>query len=651
MSAHREEAPLYRPDIDGLRAVAVLAVVAFHAFPLYLPGGFVGVDVFFVISGFLISSIILKGLDQGTFSFRDFYRRRIARIFPALVVVLAASLVLGWFVMLATEYRQLGRHVAAAGAFVANIAFWREAGYFDAAAESMPLLHLWSLGVEEQFYLLWPALLWFAARRRWNTFAVIAIVAAVSFFINVATVGYDRTAAFFLPSSRLWELLLGALLAYASLSRRTTVQSANLKAVVGVAFIAAAYIGVRAGDAFPGWWALLPTVGAALVIAAGPDAWINRHVLARRAPVFIGLISYPLYLWHWPVLSFARLALPELGTMMTGALIATSITLAWLTYVAIEKPIRYGRFVRASWRTPALASAMVVVTSTGIVVAKDGFTTRFNPRYHFLSSYTYDYRNGYRARCHLRPPQTERDFASDCVDAGFGAPGRTSILVWGDSYAAHLYPGLRSLADTMNLSIAQLTADSCEPLIDPAARLGSSGGFSSTDFCARLARFVLDRVLALKPSIVLLASRWSDPHLERVQRTIAALQAHGATRIILVGPVPSWHWALPKVLIQHMRRHPHSPMPERMRFGVTGGPFANEVRLRAALGARGAKGGGETAEVSYVSALDVFCRSGACLAVSDGSLTAWDNAHLTETGSRVLARAILSDPAPTKKAF
>jgi peptidoglycan/LPS O-acetylase OafA/YrhL len=205
--------PKYRPDIDGLRAIAVLSVVAFHAFPLRMKGGFIGVDVFFVISGFLISTIIFENLGKGTFSFTEFYARRVKRIFPALAVVLGACLIFGWLALLPDELNQLGKHIAAGAGFVSNLVLWGEAGYFDNAAETKPLLHLWSLGIEEQFYIVWPLLVWLAWKRKFNFLVLAAFLAFVSFALNIKGIKQDHIAAFYSPLTRFWELLCGALLA------------------------------------------------------------------------------------------------------------------------------------------------------------------------------------------------------------------------------------------------------------------------------------------------------------------------------------------------------------------------------------------------------------------------------------------------------
>ncbi|HEY3858787.1 MAG TPA: acyltransferase, partial [Gammaproteobacteria bacterium] len=325
--------PKYRPDIDGLRALAVLAVLGFHAFPQAVGGGFIGVDVFFVISGFLISSILFANFEHQSFTYSGFYSRRIRRIFPALVVVLTAVFVAGWFLLLPGEYRQLGRYMAAGSGFVSNLLSWHEAGYFDNASDTKPLLHLWSLGVEEQFYILWPLLIGICWKYRFNFLAVTLLVAAASFGVNIYCATHYPDADFYSPLSRFWELMLGGALAYVTLHRPALLpKSGNLLAVLGLVMIAAGLRFIRADDAFPGWWALLPAVGTLLLMTAPTTAWINRHLLSNRPMVGIGLISYPLYLWHLPLLAMARIMyLDTPPAWISAVLLLTSFVLATAT--------------------------------------------------------------------------------------------------------------------------------------------------------------------------------------------------------------------------------------------------------------------------------------------------------------------------------
>jgi len=287
---HRLTQPSYRADIDGLRAIAVLSVVIYHAFPSALRGGFIGVDIFFVISGFLISGIIFDSLERNRFGFLEFYARRVRRIFPALILVLITCLAFGWSLLLANEYQALGKHVAGGATFVSNFTLWSESGYFDAAAPSKPLLHLWSLGIEEQFYLCWPLLLWLAYRNHKNFLALTLLIALASYAINIRTVYSNPVAAFYSPLSRFWELMIGGILAYLVLHKPQYVSKhSGVQSLTGLLLIATALFVLRDNSKFPGWWALLPTVGTFLVLSALPTAWFNRHVLSNRVLVWVGL--------------------------------------------------------------------------------------------------------------------------------------------------------------------------------------------------------------------------------------------------------------------------------------------------------------------------------------------------------------------------
>lgn len=378
----------YRPDIDGLRGLAVLITVGYHAFPNWLRGGFIGVDIFFVISGFLISSDILKSLQDGTFNISAFYARRVKRIFPTLLLVLLCLLMLGWFTLFADEYKQLGKHVAGSAAFLSNIILWREIGYFDNAAHTKPLLHVWSLAVEEQFYVLWPIVLWWVRKIRLNLGLLIAGAAIWSFWYCAWLMQDGGRSAFYMPHARFWELALGSVLAYdAIFSKRLAAIGSALNAasrkiltnILSASGLVLIFLGVSMfslEQSYPSWRALAPTTGTLMIIVAGPHAWLNRTLLSRRVVVMIGLISFPLYLWHWPLLSFMHIIRGETpGQEMALPLIALSVLLAWLTYRWIEVPIRYGP--SGSFKVPLLVSAMVTVGGLGwLTFNLDGFPKR-----------------------------------------------------------------------------------------------------------------------------------------------------------------------------------------------------------------------------------------------------------------------------------
>ncbi|MBX9837523.1 MAG: acyltransferase [Silvanigrellaceae bacterium] len=382
--------PKYRTDIDGLRGISILTVVAFHASSFWFKGGFIGVDIFFVISGFLISTIIFSSLQQNNFSFIEFYSRRIKRIFPALLLVLIAVYAFGWFALFAHEYKQLGKHIFAGASFVSNFILWNESGYFDDVAWSKPLLHLWSLGIEEQFYIMWPLLVWAAWKKKFNLLSITILIIVTSFTLNIINIRSDSVATFYSPQTRIWELLIGSLLAWFNVFKKDVFPNlkykldswlnkiiyfnvtkindgstlSNIQSIAGLFMIIIGVFTISKENLFPGWWAIIPTFGAALIISAGTKAWINRTVLSNRVLVWFGLISFPLYLWHWPLLSFAHIlenGLPSREIRIVA--IVMSILLAWLTYKIIEKPIRLGMHNRI--KTITLVTIMVIVGYIG----------------------------------------------------------------------------------------------------------------------------------------------------------------------------------------------------------------------------------------------------------------------------------------------
>jgi peptidoglycan/LPS O-acetylase OafA/YrhL len=340
----------YRADIDGLRAIAILLVIIFHTFPSLMKGGFIGVDVFFVISGFLISKIIFLNLHDNTFSFTEFYTRRINRIFPALIIMLLISLILGWFTLTANEYRQLGKHIIGGATFVSNFISWKEIGYFDNAADTKPLLHLWSLGIEEQFYIVWPFILWVSWKKKINLLLTITFIFLVSIFLFFFLANYDASATFYSPPTRFWEILLGGLLAYIKLYKSNFLQTfdkhQNAQSIIGISLILFSAFFIQE-NIFLGAGILLPTLGTFLILSAD-QSWINRIILSNRVLVWIGLISYPLYLWHWPLLSFARIISSDMVSDRTRIfIIILSIILAWLTYKFIETPVYLKKYSKS----------------------------------------------------------------------------------------------------------------------------------------------------------------------------------------------------------------------------------------------------------------------------------------------------------------
>lgn len=466
--------PPYRPDIDGLRAIAVLSVIGFHAFPDWVKSGFTGVDIFFVISGFLISTILFGSLEKNKFSFKEFYARRIRRIFPALIAVLAACLVLGGLVLLADEYKQLGKHIAGGAAFISNFLFWNESGYFDNAAETKPLLHLWSLGIEEQFYIFYPLALWIAWKRRFNLLAATVIIALVSFGANIYQHKTNPFADFYSPLDRFWELMAGSILAYMELHGRQTshharitggppkasfhLTTADLRAILGVILLGAGFMVITRETAFPGWLALFPVLGAAFLISAGRQAWFNRTVLSVRFLVWFGLISYPLYLWHWVLLSFARILEGQTPSReIRTAAVLVSVVLAWLTYRWAEKPFRFGPLGKI--KIIFLLVLMAVIGCLGYnVYAHHGFLLRPLQR---NTGEIFDYKRQWDGwqKCGIVTAAKPREGGCKTLKN----TGSFEVVVIGDSHAGHLAAGLKQYFGNRKENVAILFHAGCYP--------------------------------------------------------------------------------------------------------------------------------------------------------------------------------------------
>ncbi len=454
----------YRPDIDGLRAIAVLSVVIFHAFPDALRGGFTGVDIFFVISGYLISKVILEKLDSGEFSFLDFYNRRIKRIFPALSATLAFAAIFGWLTLLDHEYKLLGKHILAGASFVSNFALWSESGYFDKAAETKPLLHLWSLGIEEQFYLIYPILLWAFCKNRKTRFYLIGALALASFAVNLYYVRAYPAATFYSPLTRFWELLAGCLLSLSRPEKNDRNHQSpyssypNFFSAVGFGLILFGFLRVHAGMSFPGKWALLPVLGSILVIHSGERAAINRILLSNRLMVGVGLISYPLYLWHWVFLSFPRIiGGQEPGIIVRTAAVGAALLFATLTYFFIERPIRFSLKHKATG--PLLFAAVFLLGLGGLTIFKyDGFPSRADAKLYAVlgddkeqeSLLEYSWK-----KYHLCTPQEiaekaeKTDFYTRCMQSK--PSSKIDVALVGDSHAEHLFLGMAEALQNKNV--------------------------------------------------------------------------------------------------------------------------------------------------------------------------------------------------------
>jgi peptidoglycan/LPS O-acetylase OafA/YrhL len=461
----------YRPDIDGLRALAVLPVMLFHA-NLFFPGGFVGVDVFFVISGYLITQIIERDLSAQRFSVLVFYQRRVRRIFPALFVMFAISTLMAYLVLPPLELKDFGKSLLAASAFYSNIRFARLSGYFAPNSEYAPLLHTWTLSVEEQFYVCWPLFLRFLsvpAVSKWKVPASLSVFLA-SMMLSAHWVNTRPNSAFFLLPSRAWELALGALLSFPSVSRfliRIPRTLASVASVTGIFMLGLTVITYDHLTPFPGFAALLPCVGAGLIIAAGVGGTsLGGRILSLRPLVWIGLISYSLYLWHWPILVFGRLiANRNLGTLERCGLIALTFIVSWLSWRFVESPFRTAHVVRAgsrNWVIGGLATSAAFLAVGAILIAGNGFPARGPDVSNFLGDVATQEKSLQESPCLVQGAVLPR--IDGCL---LGAPptaAQYQVVLWGDSHAAHLAPALSDIGQQLGVTTREITKSGCPPV-------------------------------------------------------------------------------------------------------------------------------------------------------------------------------------------
>jgi peptidoglycan/LPS O-acetylase OafA/YrhL len=362
----------YREDIDGIRALAILAVLGFHAFPKVISGGFIGVDVFFVISGYLITGIIMRNLSNQTFSFSDFYFRRLKRIFPSVIVVMMTSLLLGWILLFEKELSQLGRHARYGVSFMSNFLLWKESGYFDTSSELKPFLHLWSLCVEEQFYIIWPLILFIVVKFKINFFKIIFLIIGVSFILNLTNITKDPIGTFYLPATRFWEILTGGLLyqySYKDFFQNKLIQS--FVSFLGLMIVCACSFYLTKANVYPSWLAIIPVLGSSLMIVAGSESWPNKAIFSKKIFRWFGHISFPLYLWHWPLFAFARIVYgPDLSVFLSFILIVVSILLSWITFRFIENPIRLGTIIFDKYKLLISIILMFGIGLSGLLFEK-----------------------------------------------------------------------------------------------------------------------------------------------------------------------------------------------------------------------------------------------------------------------------------------
>jgi peptidoglycan/LPS O-acetylase OafA/YrhL len=609
-----QQAADYRRDVDWLRAVAVVSVIGFHFEISGFRGGFVGVDVFFVISGFLIGRIVQSELLDKSFSFLAFYERRIRRLIPALYVMLVVSLLAGMDILSGTERSEFLRSITGVATFTANIFFWMQSGYFDRASSEKPLLHTWSLGVEEQFYILLPILLWLLLRLR-GTPAMkrgVAALAVASLLVSQSLLSSADGSAFFLLQSRAWELLTGVLLVWIPSPRRPWVVHAARG--LGLILIVTAILSYTPRTSFPGINALLPCAGAALFLIGGASA----H---RFAPLEqVGRMSYSLYLWHWPIYSFAKLKSVTL-TVPVGEKLLLILLLAGAataSYLLIERPARTAP-VRRGTVFASAACATVILLIAGALGSRVIGTTPQDASIAALQAYE-TYMEKRTGTCFSEDwPRNSHPECFVTKDTG------QTLLLWGDSLADHYMAGLTSVAPS-DVQVLQANAAACYPSFSKAIK--------QYEFCDSLANTVQSFIQSEPPALVIISADWLgyskrlgfSTMVADLKSTIAAI----GVPVVLIGPSVQFKGRLPSILTRAKLRGDGPPASlDIMAEGLTelDGDMMRAFRDVEAL--------------SYVSVLNAICPKGGCpLMIGHDIPLTWDHGHLTRAGSEYAAHEL-----------
>ncbi len=637
---------IYRRDVDGLRAVAVLPVMLFHAGLPFFPGGFVGVDVFFVISGYLIGTLIQQDLQQGRFTLAGFYERRIRRIIPALATVMLACVPAAWLLMPPADLKDFAESLAAVSLFVSNLLFWSESGYFDTAAELKPLLHTWSLAVEEQFYLLFPLLLGWAHRHRRVGRGLLAALGVASLALAQWQLRQQPDAAFYLLPARFWELAAGVLAAFVLLERPSpgTPVLRQAGAAAGLLMIAGAALLFDRDTPFPGLAALLPVAGSVLVILfAGPDNLTGR-LLASRLPVGIGLISYSAYLWHQPLLALSRYREHALGTETMGVLlIALSLALAWLSWRFIERPFR----TRGVLSTKAVMRFALIVGLAFIVLGFAGH------RYNGFAQQRTSAKTRQLLATAVKHPKTKgcatsgwnyRKPADACV---FGDRSVQEVAVLGDSHANMLSYPLADVLNPLGVAVRQLSFGGCEPALGergaqgPQAHDSACAAWTSEALAYLKAHAEIDTVVIAYRLYTHLHGGHVDAYPEQPHnideqtrerrwnayvRLIRELTAAGK-RVVVLQQVPEVRRRIHDLIF--VAADPAAPIISVSRAwwdGRRGYALRRQDELPAG--------------VLQVDPTGLFCDADHCYASSRGIAYYFDHNHLSATGASLLASLV-----------
>ncbi len=612
---------LYRFDIDGLRALAILAILVFHIDPRFA-GGFIGVDIFFVISGFLITGIIWRDLENNIFSFQLFYLKRIRRLFPALFVMLLLSFLYVLFFGLNTEIEMFGKSMLSSLYYASNIFFYSQSGYFDSSLELNPLLHTWSLSVEEQFYLIFPLTLYFIYKQKNRVGHYLIGFLLLSFLLSEMLISIDSSAAFFLSPSRFWQFLVGSLIAIYINKINLTKHQSELIAVFGFSLITIALFLFSEHTPFPGLYAAIPTLGTALLIIAGVNQkTVSYKILSSRLSKFFGNISYSLYLWHWPIIVFYKITIsPTFDRYDKIAIFLLSILTGYISWRYIEKNSAKISITSARTKLVIFSSASIIILS---ILGITAFNSKFfnsNDKQFFEDFLTYKMQ-ARTGKCFLTSSANDVKFFDEglCINQQKGK----KVLLIGDSHAAHYYQALQN--DFSQIQLSQVTSSGCRPLLN----------YSGKEYCNQLMKRLFDNYIdKYEFDLILISGRWLKNDEKSLHDTLRFLKKKNKN-IILLGPVIEYNQPLPALLARFgdfENQNTTMPILEAQEWAKIS--TIDNIIERVAL----------VTQVPYVSILKTVCPQKTCaLTTLNGEPLQFDGSHFTTEGASLVLNHIFDE--------
>jgi len=625
----------YRPEIDGLRAIAVFSVIFYHAdfqiqisneYYALLPGGFLGVDIFYVISGYLITFLIFERINKNSFSFADFYERRARRLLPTLFFIITISLIAGWIFMLPNQMKDLAGSALSSLVFLSNFWFLVTDNYFAESSSLKPLLHTWSLSIEEQFYLIFPPILYFLYKKKIKNIKLIffgLIVASLSFatFLSIYFVNLN----FYILPTRVWELMVGALIAYYHVKGKTINKkiSSNFFTLVGIILIFLSFFLFNEKTPHPSILTIFTILGTAIIILNNRENNFIKKLLSTKLLVGAGLISYSLYLWHFPILAFKKVKTSTLSEFDKFEAVLLAIVLSILSYYFIEKPFRNKKLISKNYFLTFLSIFFIILfISCSYVYKKNGLPQRYSETILQLVDFNYDYSQIYQTgKCHIdKKIFIKKNLFENCLVEI--EPKKDNLYLWGDSLAAHLYPGINHKYKK-KFNIWHRSVNACKPSV-------LNFNYEKKDtVCKKANKFILNEIINVKPDKIFISAFWLKKDLKELKKLVEILNQNKITNIYLVGPSVRWHDPLPKILLKKYKISKEIP---KYLYDKN---HENNFKLDREFSNFAKKN-----SINYVSPIQILCRENfQCLTkVGDeaDSITNWDENHFTEKASKFI---------------